>query len=132
MSLKKILLQFLAIVSITSLEAQISTSTITGTVVDQQSGYTIPGATVLLKSSKKLTGTTTDIDGKFKLENIPVGRHIVQINFLGYEVTTLSNLLVSSAKELNLNVQLIESIEVLSEVVITASANKIGTISSND
>jgi len=128
MSLKKILLQFLAIASITSLEAQISTSTITGTVVDQQSGYTIPGATVLLKSSKKLTGTTTDIDGKFKLENIPVGRHIVQINFLGYEVTTLSNLLVSSAKELNLNVQLIESIEVLSEVVITASANKIGTI----
>lgn len=116
--------------------AQQPTSAIRGTVTDKQSQFTLPGVNIVLVGSDPLIGTSTDMDGRFRLENVPIGRHVIQVSFLGYETTTLSNILVSSGKEVDLNVQMVESITALNEVVVTAeddkreSLNKMATVSS--
>ncbi len=40
--------------------------TVSGAVSDAQSGEPIPGATILIKGTD--TGTTTDLDGKFRIQ----------------------------------------------------------------
>jgi hypothetical protein len=69
-------------------------------------------------------GTVTDIDGYFILENVPLGRNVVQISYLGYETLTLPNVEVSSGKDVILDVSVQEAIEQLNEVVVTAETIK--------
>ncbi len=121
----KPLISLFALLALTgSVLAQELTSTIKGEVSDKQSQFTIPGANIILMGSDPIIGTTTDMNGRFRLENVPVGRHTIQVSFLGYESVTLGNLLVNSGKELDLNIQMMESITSLNEVVITAQVDK--------
>ncbi len=98
--------------------------TIRGTVTDAVSGYPVSGASVVLLDSDPRIGVLTDINGKFEMKNIPLGRKSIQISFLGYESKTLDNLLLVSGKELVLDIMLDEKLNTLSEVVVQASANK--------
>ena len=72
--------------------------TIRGIVVDGDSKYPIPYATVKL-SDKEGVGTTTDSLGRFTLPQVPVGRHTVEAAFMGYEPGIFREILVTSAKE---------------------------------
>ncbi|MDE5639770.1 MAG: TonB-dependent receptor plug domain-containing protein, partial [Odoribacter sp.] len=63
----------------TSTEQQ--TGTCTGVVKDA-TGETIVGASVLVKSLA--TGASTDFDGKFTIENVPMGSVLV-VSFIGYQ-----------------------------------------------
>lgn len=101
--------------------------TIKGTVVDKESEIPLIGATLELIGPNR-QGVTTDVDGQFRLENIEVGRHMIQVNYLGYEPTTMSNIIVTSGKEVILNIELEESILQLDEVVITAQTDKDKTV----
>ena len=74
------------------LQAQNITQTIRGTVVDQESKFPLIGVTVILNGTEEITGTTTDIDGKFRLEEVPVGRQSLTFSYLGYEEVTMSDL----------------------------------------
>ena len=105
-------------------EAQNITQTIRGTVVDQDSKNALIGATILVVSSENSGGTTTDLDGSFKIENIPVGRTTLLISYLGYEERTIQNLLLESGKETILNIELVEAINQLEDVVVKAHKNK--------
>jgi TonB-dependent starch-binding outer membrane protein SusC len=60
-------------------------SIVSGTVTDQ-GGLPIPGVSVLVKGTT--TGTITDIDGHFELENIPKGTTLV-FSFIGMETQEL-------------------------------------------
>ncbi|MGB0390624.1 MAG: TonB-dependent receptor [Salibacteraceae bacterium] len=115
---------FILIAFPTMLFAQSNTSVITGVVTDKQSEFTIPGANVIITTLDPQVGVSTDNDGKFVIDNVPVGRHTIQISFLGYQTITLPNVLVSSAKESFVNVELFESAEELNEVVISADGEK--------
>lgn len=100
------------------------TQTVRGTIKDQDTQVTLIGATIQLIGSNPIIGTITDIDGNFRLEEIPVGRIALKISYLGYEDKVIPNLLVSSAKEVVLQISIIESIEKMAEIVITAKQNK--------
>ena len=89
-----------------SLQAQEITQTIRGTVTDAATQQPIPGAAVILFGSNPIKGFMTDIDGNFRLENVSVGRPIVQISMVGYAPLKLSNLVLTSSKELILNISL--------------------------
>lgn len=112
------------------------TSVIKGTVTDKVSQATLIGVNVTLVGSDPLIGTTTDINGEFRLEDVPTGRQTIRVSFLGYESRDIPNLLVFSAKELVINVELKEKYSQLGEVVITGEAdkresiNKMNTVSS--
>ena len=50
-------------------------SLITGEVRDKKSGEAIIGATVQIENSS--VATATDLDGKFSLKNIPIGKQTI-------------------------------------------------------
>jgi hypothetical protein len=104
--------------------AMAQTQTIRGTVLDKESKMSIIGATVVILRSNPLVGTTTDLDGKFKLSGVQVGRHDVQITYLGYEPVTMSALELTGGKELVLNVEMVEQVMKQAEVVVTADRQK--------
>ena len=100
------------------------TQTVRGTITDQDSEFTLIGATVQIVEADPIIGVVTDIDGNFRLENVPVGRVNLKISYIGYEDKVLPNLLVDAAKEVILNVSLTESISSLKAVVVSAKKNK--------
>ncbi len=81
---------------------------VTGTVVSQDDGLPVIGATVMVQGSK--TGTTTDIDGKFTL-SVPAGKKLV-ISYVGMKSQTVT------AKP-GMEVSLASDAQVVSEVVVT-------------
>ncbi|MEL6123872.1 MAG: TonB-dependent receptor, partial [Bacteroidota bacterium] len=97
---------------------------IKGTVIDQQSEIPLIGATVELLTVDPITGATTDLDGDFVLTEVPTGRQIIRVSYLGYESLTLPNIDVSAGKDVVLELQLQESLNQIDEVVITAKAIK--------
>lgn len=120
--MKPLFIQFLCLLSPFWLFAQ--TQTIRGTVTDEASRSTIIGATVIILGSDPIIGTTTDIDGKFTLPKVKVGRYDLQVSYLGYEPKTLSGLELVSGKELVLQVGMVEKVVKQTEVVVQASRRK--------
>ena len=86
--------------------------------------YFKPGVSIVLLNSNPLKGAATDIDGKFKLIEIPIGRIGLQVTFVGYKPIVLNNLVLSSAKELVLNLELEESVNSLDEFRVIANDDK--------
>jgi hypothetical protein len=98
--------------------------TVRGTIVDTDSKLPLIGATILIPGTDPLVGTSTDINGVFRLENIPLGRIAVKISYLGYETKTISDIVVNSGKEVVLDLTMQESAVKMNEVVIKAHKNK--------
>lgn len=107
-----------------TLSAQTLTQTIRGTVVDKISQTTLPGASVVLVNSNPLLGTTTDLDGNFKLLQIPVGTHTLRISFVGYKEINIPNIVVNSGKEVVLTIPVEEDVTQLSEIVVRPDVEK--------
>lgn len=110
------------------------TQTIKGTVVDGETKQPLVGATVFVQL-EELIGASTDIDGKFKLENVPVGRIEVKCSYIGYEPWSSGLTTLTSGKELTLNISLEENVHVKEEVKVVATKdgetrNEMMTISS--
>ncbi|MCF8372524.1 MAG: TonB-dependent receptor [Bacteroidales bacterium] len=104
------------------------TQTIRGTILDKHSQVTLPGASVVLLNSDPLIGVSSDVDGKFRLENVPVGRHSLQFSFMGYEPVVINNVDLGSGKELVLTVEMEEKVITTKEVVVYAKFQKDETI----
>lgn len=106
------------------LHGQSPTQTIRGKVFDEDSRTALPGANIILLGMEKLTGTSADSDGNFRLLEVPVGRVSLKITFMGYEDRTLSNILVVSGKETVLDISLKESLFVMDAIVVEAGKEK--------
>ena len=98
--------------------------TVRGVVVEKNSGNPIPYAAVALLDTCSSIGTVTDISGRFSLSNVSVGRHDLKISCLGYEPLVLKEILVTSSKEVVLEVRLQESLIALGEVTVKPKINK--------
>jgi hypothetical protein len=121
----KIIFVLILIINIpATILAQEITQTIRGTVVDNETGTPLIGATVVLMDSKPLLGSATDIDGKFKIEKVLIGRYNIQVRYLGYESKIISEVLVTSGKQVVINTGLNQSIKQISEVVIKGNSEK--------
>ena len=67
------------------------TVTISGTIVEANTNETLPNANIQVLDAKRkgtTTGTTSDTNGKFTLENVPSDASI-QISYVGYETKTI-------------------------------------------
>jgi hypothetical protein len=125
-TLQKLLTWLLPIFLLPTLIAA-QTSTIRGTVLDQQSEIPLVGVTLRLVAATPdapTGGAVSDASGFFEIKNVPVGRREVVVTYPGYEPATLSNILVTAGKEVQLNVRLQESFSSLREVTITAAVDK--------
>ncbi len=99
----------------------IYTQTVRGQVLDKVSSVGLPGVIVRLKNdtTKKFV-TTTDDKGNFKLEGIAIGRRSFVVSLFGYNTLPLTDIIVTSGKEVFLNIELEESIVQMDEVVVNA------------
>jgi TonB-linked SusC/RagA family outer membrane protein len=85
---------------------------VSGHVIDDKTGYSLPGATILLKG--KSIGTVSDVQGNFSIE-VQAPEDILVVSYIGY------NTLEFPCKDIGfLNVRMQESFMQVSEVVVTA------------
>ncbi len=99
------------------------TQTIRGIVIDRNSSAPLSYVSIGLLDMPEI-GSTTDDNGIFVLKNVPLGRHNLQATSVGYEANIFKEILVTSAKEVYLEIPLIENTNELGEVVVFAQTNK--------
>lgn len=99
------------------------TQTIRGIVIDRNSSAPLSYVSIGLLDMPEI-GATTDDNGIFVLKNVPLGRHNLQATSVGYEANIFKEILVTSAKEVYLEIPLIENTNELGEVVVIAQTNK--------
>ncbi len=104
--------------------AQNLSQTIRGKIVDADNKMPLTGATIVIQDSDPIIGTVTGLDGTFRIENVPVGRINMQIGFMGYEERIIQNIIVTSGKEVVLNLELQESIVKMDEIVVNGNKKK--------
>ena len=96
-----------------SILANAQTFTLKGKVVNENN-ESLPGATILVKETKK--GTSTDFDGKFNV-NLPKGNYTIQVSFIGYKTVSKEIALTKNEK---INFSLLPNATVLEEVLVSA------------
>lgn len=107
--------------ALNQLNAQTLTQTVRGKVVDQVTKAPMPGATVMILNTDPLVGATTDLDGEFKIPQVPVGSHTLRVTFIGYKDIILPNVLVNSGKEVVLSIAVEEEFGQMDEVAVLAT-----------
>jgi hypothetical protein len=120
----KYFLVFLLLVSSATF-AQKNTQNIRGTVTDKLSQTPLVGASLQVIALQK--GANSDSLGKYSILNLPPDRYDISITCAGYKTMTIPNVVVTSGKEVILDIALEETFNQLKEVVVTSS-NKGGTI----
>lgn len=108
-------------ISLSNTYAQTLKVSITGKVTDDFTGELITGATVTFKDSVKDIAGLTDKDGRFKVDNIPVGRRVVKVTKNGYQEYHLADLEVKTGKILFLEIKLSQNVSLADSVVIVAN-----------
>lgn len=111
--MRKALLFVVALFTMTlSFEVSAQQRVITGTVISEEDGLGLPGATVLVKGTT--VGTTTDLDGNYSI-SVPAGSNVLIFSFVGLksQEETIGNRSV-------VNITLTTDASQLSEVVVTA------------
>ncbi|MES2807595.1 MAG: carboxypeptidase regulatory-like domain-containing protein [Bacteroidota bacterium] len=116
---KYLLLVMVSLFTTVTALAQVTTSSMTGTVKDSKE--TLIGATVT--AVHEPTGTryavTTNADGRFNIANMRVGGpYTVTISYVGYQTTTLSDISIRLGEPFAINQTLAQSGVTLNEVAI--------------
>ena len=112
---------FTLILGFISLITWAQNGTIRGTVIEDATGESIIGASVLVVN-KPGVGSVTDLDGEFSIDIEP-GTYEIKVSFIGMQTLTISGVKVESKKVALLqNIRIKEGSEQLDEVVITATA----------
>ncbi|MBB5437413.1 hypothetical protein HDC92_001085 [Pedobacter sp. AK017] len=98
--------------------------TLKGTLIDKGTKLPLQGATVRLLTNTSVKPVSTDVQGIFRLSDVPLGRQILQISLTGYGQLTLSEILVTSGKEPVFNLEMEAQANNLNEVVVNANSGK--------
>lgn len=90
---------------------------LSGTVKDRLSQELLVGASVQLEGLP--LGAVTDVEGRFRLANIPPKSYNIVVSYLGYETQTRYNVVVTTGNATVLNVELAPDAQNLGEIVIS-------------
>ncbi len=74
------------------------TGILTGTVLEEHAGVPMEFVNLVLfraKDSTMVTGTVTDLEGRFRLNELPFGKFYLVVNFIGYEKKTLPEIMIT-------------------------------------
>ena len=105
--------------------AQNNRQNIRGVVVDKLSQSTIIGASVQIINNTQSKGIATDDKGNYVLTDLAPDRYELKVSSVGYKDVITPNVVVTSGKEVILDIAMEEDLKLLNEVVIKAySKNK--------
>ena len=119
MKIKIILISILSL----SFASAYSQQTVKGKVVDLESQFPLPGVNVQFINGDFTNGVATDMNGNFKIENVPLGRKQIRFTFIGYTPQT-QTIVVNSGKEVVLNVSIEESTEMLEAFEVSSNEKR--------
>lgn len=120
---KVVLISAALLITCNCLMAQGFKQTVRGTVVDNITKSPLIGVNVIVLDSGTFLGAATDIDGAFRINNVPVGRRQIKLSYVGYKEMVVP-VIVNSAKETVLSLEMNESVITTQTVVITANRDK--------
>lgn len=103
--------------SITAVQAQ-STGSIEGQVFDVESSEALTGVNIVLRGTS--FGAATNINGNYRIENIPGGNYTLVATYLGYE-TIEQQVEISAGQSLNLDLEMEATFLRSDEMVVTGS-----------
>lgn len=114
---------FTAIAILFTTLAIAQTGTIEGTLIDKdQNNEPLPFANVIIKGTSQ--GTTSDFDGNYIIENVPVGTYTIEFSFVGYETLDVENVVVEANKFTRIDTGLSASAATLDEVIIKVQTSR--------
>ena len=123
-ALKSLLLAFTTLIAGTVAYAQVTTSALSGRVVDQH-GEPVVGAAVLAQHepSGTIYGAVTNAEGRYSIQGMRTGGpYKVDFSCLGYSDATYTGVVLQLAETYSLNAKISESNEMLEGTVVVASA----------
>jgi hypothetical protein len=91
---------------------------IEGKIIDAETNRELIGANILVVNTT--IGAATDLNGKFVIENVPVGNYSIRISFLGYTPIIKTDVIVRSNRVTTVNADLRTATIESDEVVVQA------------
>ncbi len=101
--------------------AQGTNGTIRGTVIDDKTGETLIGVTVLIEGTA--TGTITDLDGAYNLP-APAGTHTLVFSYISYATKKVTEVTVKAGEVTVIDLRMAGNTEEISEVTISAERTR--------
>lgn len=124
--LSKIFVAFLLIVLSTNVNAQVTTSGISGIVTDQQTKEPLIGVNIVLTHVPTGTvyGAATNSKGVYSIQGLrPGGPYTVKATYIGFQSKLFENINLDLGENYNLNIWLKDDTEALQQIVVTADRN---------
>ena len=94
--------------------------TITGRLVDSETGEPVIGAAVIVENTT--IGDATDLEGFYLINGVPDGVHALVIHAIGYATSTASQVAVKAGENVTLNLALTPKSLVGQDVIVEARA----------
>ncbi|SEW00415.1 iron complex outermembrane recepter protein [Chitinophaga sp. YR573] len=104
----------IAVLILSSAFANDADNSLSGNITDKSSKAALPGATIYLPDLH--VGASADAQGHYSIKNLPKGRYLVEVHYIGYAAFTQSTLISGDTK---LDISLSETLIEKNEVVIT-------------
>ncbi|WP_299157260.1 TonB-dependent receptor [uncultured Tenacibaculum sp.] len=101
---------------------------ISGKVIDQTTKEPLPYVNIIIKdtANKILTGGITNDNGTFSIKNIPEGKNMVEVQFIGYKTVTKPIIINNKRRKINLGtISLTEDSTTLEEVEVRAETSSV-------
>ena len=124
--MKKYLLRFFALMALClcspTLWAQVTTSSVNGTITEEANKEVLVGATVVAKHLPSGTtyGAVTNAKGNFSIVGMrPGGPYTLTISYIGFETITLRNIHLALGEAETFNIKMKDGATQLTDVVVT-------------
>lgn len=95
---------------------------IKGTIKDKVSKEALIGATIQVKNTT--TGSVTDLDGNFALENLANGTYALEIKYISYKTVHVPEIRVNEKEAVVLNIEMEPESQTLDDVTVVAQIKK--------
>ena len=122
--LKIVVIVFAFVGFISAAEAQVTTSSLTGTVKDSKD--VMPGASI--KATHTPTGTvygvTTNENGRYTIGNMRVGGpYTIEVTFLGYKTQKIEDVMLKLGEPFVLNITLVDNSSSLNAITVVGTGS---------
>lgn len=94
------------------------TGKIAGTVVDSETGETLIGVNIIIKSTGK--GTATNLDGEYEISNLKPGTYTLVVSYVSYSRKTITGVDAEAGEVQKLDIAMKPESVGLEEVTVTA------------
>ena len=125
-----LLAAFAMLLMAVGVNAQVTTSAMTGKVTDS-TGETVIGASVqaVHEPSGTRYGAVTNVDGRYSIQGMRTGGpYRVEISYVGYQKVTVTDVTLSLGATYDLPVTMNEASELLGDVVVVATRSKFSQV----